>query len=702
MRLRSILALLLLTCFLPTTFAQTPQQAPPPIQTPTPAATPTVDQDDVVKITTNLVQVDAVVTKDGKYVKDLKAEDFEIFEDGRRQEITSFAYISNLPNASTSSASSVTRQPPEKAAPPALIRTPRVEDPRRIIALVVDDLGLSAESMGSVRKQLRKFVNEKLDPNDLVAIIRTGGSVGALQQFTNDRRLIDRALSQIKWNICSRVGVSVLPPVVRGITTYYRPCGMTYGSTLQTLRFVVEAMGEMPGRKSMVVFSDSLPEEEQDFTAPDRFGNRYPAPYMSGNANLAFLLRRIAEQAIRSSVVIYTVDSGGLQYTGPTAQDTFSGDARQMAAQMNGVFSQRSELLFYRRQGADLIAKQTGGFFVRNSNDFQLDRIMEEQSGYYLIGYRPTGETFNRTFHHIKAKVKKSGMSLRTRFGFFGVSEEQDAKSKRAPGDKTMVALLSPFGAQDLNLDLTALFANDASGSLVRSMVSLDPKDLSFTQNPDGSRQGSIEVRTMLFGDNGVIVDQAIHTRGLTLTADIYEKALREGILVSFDSYIKRPGAYQMRVAIRDLTTSRIGSASEFVSVPDLNNKQLALSGVLMTQESGVSPNLELTARRFTSGMNVQFSARIYNAVLDPVTQRTQVAVQSNLYRDGKRVLTGPTLSVDATNQNDLQRLAVSSVLRLTPDLEPGNYYLQLVVTDLLSKQKENQAIQWMDFEIVR
>jgi hypothetical protein len=122
----------------------------------------------------------------------------------------------------------------------------------------------------------------------------------------------------------------------------------------------------------------------------------------------------------------------------------------------------------------------------------------------------------------------------------------------------------------------------------------------------------------MLFGDNGVIVDQAIHTRGLTLTADIYEKALREGILVDFDTYIKKPGAYQMRVAVRDLTTSRIGSASEFVSIPNLDNKQLALSGILMTQESGVSPNLDLTARRFTSGMNVTISARIYNAILDP------------------------------------------------------------------------------------
>ncbi|PYS74073.1 MAG: hypothetical protein DMF69_03050, partial [Acidobacteria bacterium] len=493
MRLRSILALLLLTCFLLTSFAQTQQQAPATQSTPT-----ANDQDDVVKITTNLVQVDAVVTKDGKYVKDLKAEDFEIFEDGRKQEIASFAYISNLPNATTS----VTRQPPDKAAPPAVIRTPRVEDPRRIIALVVDDLGLSAESMGSVRKQLRKFVNEKLDPNDLVAIIRTSGTVGALQQFTNDRRLIDRALSQVRWNVCSRVGVTVFPPLTHGgVTRYYPPCGMTYGNSLQTLRFVVEAMGEMPGRKSMVVFSDSLPEEEQDFTAPDRFGNRYPAPYISNNTNFSFLLRRIAEQAIRSSVVIYTVDSGGLQYTGPTAQDTFSGSASQVAAQVNNVSSQRSDLLFYRRQGADLIAKQTGGFFVRNSNDFQLDRIMEEQSGYYLIGYRPTDETFNRTFHHLKAKVKKSGMSLRTRFGFFGVSEEEVAKTKRSPSDKTMVALMSPFGAQDLNLDLTALFVNNASGSLVRSMLSIDPKDLSFTQNPDGSRQASIQVRIMVFGD---------------------------------------------------------------------------------------------------------------------------------------------------------------------------------------------------------
>src|SRR6185295_5168819 len=110
---------------------------------------------------------------------------------------------------------------------------------------------------------------------------------------------------------------------------------------------------------------------------------------------------------------------------------------------------------------AELIAKQTGGFQVRNSNYYNLDRIMEDQSGYYLLGYRPTDETFNRRFHHIKAKVKPSGMSIRTRFGFFGVTEEEAAKAKPSTQGLTNLALASPFTAQDIEVDMTSFFVED-------------------------------------------------------------------------------------------------------------------------------------------------------------------------------------------------------------------------------------------------
>jgi len=137
------LALLLLFSLLLPGFAQTPQATAKT----TPSNQTTDEKDDVVRITTNLVQVDAVVTKDGKPVRDLKAEDFEIFEDGHKQTISSFAYISNVGPAPTS-------RPPETKNVPPLPATPlRPNEPRRTMALVVDDLGLSAESMSLVRKQ---------------------------------------------------------------------------------------------------------------------------------------------------------------------------------------------------------------------------------------------------------------------------------------------------------------------------------------------------------------------------------------------------------------------------------------------------------------------------------------------------------------------------------------------------------------------
>lgn len=138
------------------------------------------DQDDVVKITTNVVQVDAVVTKGGKTVPNLTAQDFEIYEDGRRQTITSFAYVSNV--ASSPPAPPPSNKVADVAPPPQIKR----DNPHRTIALVVDDLGLSAESMAQVRQQLRKFIDEELQPNDLVAVMRTSGELGALQQGVSE------------------------------------------------------------------------------------------------------------------------------------------------------------------------------------------------------------------------------------------------------------------------------------------------------------------------------------------------------------------------------------------------------------------------------------------------------------------------------------------------------------------------------------
>ena len=134
-------------------------------------------QEDVVRITTNLVHVDVVVVdKEGRQVVDLTPEDFDIVEDGKRQQITNFSYVSlggvlAENHAATPGAANAPRVPPAPLRP---------EQTRRTVALVVDDLGLSFQSIGFVKEALRKFVEEQMQPGDQVAIIRTGGNAGAL------------------------------------------------------------------------------------------------------------------------------------------------------------------------------------------------------------------------------------------------------------------------------------------------------------------------------------------------------------------------------------------------------------------------------------------------------------------------------------------------------------------------------------------
>ena len=240
---------------------------PPP---PVPQATPQkVEDADVVKITTNLVQVDAVVTdKDGKIVTDLKPEEVEIPEDGRKQKITHFLYNSTEPPAPPNSARS---RPVDKNAPPVPPSKLRPEDVRRTIAVVIDDLGLSWESTSYVRRALKKFVDEQIQPGDLVAIIRTSGGMGALQQFTADKRQLYAAVERVKWNSLGRGGVSAFAPMEPPTPGKFGPDvdeknedlnrfreDVFAVGTLGAISYVVRGLKELPGRKSILLVSDGF------------------------------------------------------------------------------------------------------------------------------------------------------------------------------------------------------------------------------------------------------------------------------------------------------------------------------------------------------------------------------------------------------------------------------------------------------------
>jgi hypothetical protein len=519
-------------------------------------------------------------------------------------------------------------------------------------------------------------------------------------------------VDQLRWNICSRIGVHVLP-IHQEFDNGPLFCGWkSYTLTLKSLRFIIDAMGYLPGRKSLVLVADDQPiaAEDQFMKRPDAIkpvgiGDRGVAddPSMLGDdtTNYSSFLQKIAEKAIRSSVVIYSVDTQGVQYTGPTAADTFGSSMSRNPQQIGNLISSRSRLLYQRREGGDLVARQTGGFQIRNSNSYEFNRILEDQSGYYLIGYRPTEETFNRNFHQIKAKVKRAGMTLRTRYGFFGVTEEEAERAKQpSTQDLTNLALTSPFTAQDIEVDMTSFFVDDNAGNpLVRSFVHIDAKGLTFT--PVNERQqASIELHGMVFGDNGAVAQQVKRGATLMLTDSEYKQAMTNGIGLSFDMPVKRAGGYQARLAVRDRTSSKIGSAGQFVVVPDLKNKKPAVSGIVLALPGANQSVNNAGGRRFRQNDELYYAFNLYNAANESGQLRNLV-MTAKIFRDDKIVYSGPEVPITVTNQPDLSRVFINNVIKLTPDLGPGDYYLQVTISDKDAvKNKSAPVVQWIDFQI--
>jgi len=713
----------------------------PPMQQPAPKAsrtpTQTESDDDVVRISTNLVQVDVIVTdRHGVAVTDLKPEEVQIFEDGKPQKITHFSYV--VADSANPAPTPKPIKPVDKNASPIPTAPPTIARPdqvRRTIALVVDDLGLSFQSFYYVRRALKKFVDEQMQPTDLVAVIRTAGGIGALQQFTSDKRQLYAAIDHLKWGANGRSGISPFAAMEdnSGRTeasleaeedlNRFREDVFTVG-TLGAVRSVVDGLRELPGRKSVLLISDGFPIYRRDH------------PLENQRASEA--LNRLVDLAGRAAVVIYTMDASGLQTLGLTAADNTGG---RSADQVQTFMTGRRNEAFERQEGLDVLAKETGGIAIRNTNDLGggIKRVMDDQKGYYLIGYRPDEGTFDakdgrRKFHKLSGKVTRSGKySFRLRNGFYGISDEEVQTAANTPVRQLVRALISPFKSADVNLHLTSLFANDAkAGSLMRSLIHVNCKNLTFTDEPDGWHQSEFDVVAMTFGENGNLVAEPVsRTYKLRVRAGDYDTVLRDGLVYFLTVPIKKAGAYQLRAAVRDHGSQRVGSASQFVEVPDLSKNRLTLSGIVISgtdpkaasnsQAQGTpaigtlptdSQNNErqeykratssAAVRQFHRGQVLDYGLVIYNAKVEKANPQPQLQLQIKIFRDGKPVFVGREQDFKLSGPSDLKRLGAAGGIQLGADMVPGEYVFQVIVRDLLADQKHRLATQWMDFEIVK
>lgn len=694
-------------------------------QVSTPTPTPS-DDGDVVKITTALIQIDVTVTdKKGAIVRDLRSDEIEIYENGKKQDISNFSFISNTRELTEEQK----KNPPQAIPlPPTAVKPEQV---RRTIALVVDDLTLSFESTYYVRRALKKFVDEQMQEGDLVAIIRTGAGIGALQQFTTDRRQLYAAIEKVRWNSSGAGNIGAFAPLEARIDTGQEPTEPEPGErtaegierenndfrasifatgTLGAINYVVRGMAELPGRKSVMLLSDGFKLFTKD------------AGGFTDSGRVLDSLRRLVDQANRASVVVYTMDARGLQVTGITAADNTGG---RTVEQIQQAANDRGNELRDTQDGLRFLARETGGIAILNNNDLSggIRKILDDQS-YYLVGYQPDDETFDpktRRFNKLDVRVTRPGTKVRYRSGFFGISDEKMLPAKQTGEARLINALTSPFAVNEISLSLNALFGNNIkNGSFVRSLLHIRTQDLSFTDEADGSKKAVFDVMAVGFGDNGVAVDQIAKTYTMTLRKDMYERFLRTGMVYDFSFPIKKPGAYQLRVAIRDHKSEKVGSANQFVEVPNLKKNRLTLSGVVLENipyavwekhrdGAAVSasvynsdPLSDTSLSKFKAGTVLNYAFTIFNAKND-ASQRANLTSQSSLFRDGKQIFEGkpqPVLTEGRTDPKGLNFYAAS--LSLGTEMAVGDYVLQIVITDNNAKEKRKMVTQFVQFEIVK
>ena len=457
----------------------------------------------------------------------------------------------------------------------------------------------------------------------------------------------------------------------------------------------------------------------------------------------------LADDALRAGVVINFLDIRGLQ-NNPEFADASTSDGWNLdhIKQIQGeLFNKMSPAVIGAilsmelkklndslRDALNPLPVKTGGVFIENSNFFLSGIGKEAESlmkGYYLVSYAPPSDTFKsdgkETYNNIKVNVRRRNVQVYTRDGFYN-RLESEAEAAAQAAHPLQDAIFSPFMHADLNVNIAAGYIKDAKvGHVVRSWIHIDPKDVKVIETEDGGARINLEMACLTSDTNGFVQDFKLLEHILTIVPENKAENLaliqKHGIRFALLLPVKKPGSYYVRIAVRDKDSGNTGSAYQFIEIPNLDRKGLALSNIfLLTSADDLNwLRSDVTAeaaeglffpvfqarevsspalRTYAVGDNLQILTMLYNAEEKAIAD-SDIEMQFILYRDGKEFMRNepkPVISAGASNPDGipiLQELTIGS------DMPPGDYVLQLVATDKKNgKKPEGDTTQAISFTV--
>ena len=694
---------------------QAQQQQPTP-----PSVPPSRSQQDVVRVYTELVQTDVMVfDKQGRFVKDLTRDNFELRIDGKARPIQAFELITAGSNEESQLAAA-------RGATTININRPIPLDRGRIVFFYVDDFHMDLPSFSMARKVINNFIEKEMGQNDQVAIASATGQIGFLQQLTNDRMVLHAAAARLnprtysvkdlerppmsEYNalLIERENRDVLdffitetmranPGITRDIAahmvraragTIVSQAAVFNSNTLIGLERLVKTAKDLPGRKIVFFLSGG-------FLIENRRGDSFSK------------LRDVTNAAAKSGVVIYSMDTRGLvaSLTDASTDAPFDPSGR--------LINSGAGELTATQDGMNALAADTGGKALFNTNDLTkgFAPALKETSAYYLLAWKPDGEAQKeKRFRNIEVKlINRPDLTVRVRKGYLDLEPEPAVAAKPeaqpTPVKTTAAKLREAIGAAYPERGLPILMSADyydvaGKGGTLSTAIQIPVEFLQFTPDPSGKSQATIDVSGAFFDDHGKPQGSFLERIVATSSAGPSSTGADRDITFTYPAKLP-PGLYQVRVAARDDKSGRVGSAHAWFEIPDLTKKKLTMSSVLLgerrqqpttnvssnvTNSGAVSPIAMSASHRFQRDSTLRFLVFAYNATLSTADQKPDLAIQVQVVRDDQPVITTALRKIGTDQNSDVARLPYAAEIPLT-DLQPGRYLLHVTIIDRLSKQ---------------
>ena len=597
----SKLAALALVGITPLSFAQVP-------------AKPEIPQAPI-RVSTELVLVNVVARdKKGNPVRDLKQSDFTLYEDGKKQQVLTFDFedvdqLAAATGPTISGAAPGTLLHSSKKAPPTL----EAKD-RRLIVLFFDFSAMEPEEIDRSVDAAKKFVTEELQPADLIALVSLSTNMHVDCDFTDDRDKLNAMLSsytssQGQGFDNGAAGSSEGTAETSGSYTEDDTDLNTFTADrkLVAIQSLVQVLGKLPQKKSVVLFSNGITQTGVDNQSA---------------------LRAATAAAVKANTSIYSLDIRGLQAFPP------GGEAQNASLHGQSAYTGASVLNDLNGNAASqdtlaTLSADTGGKAFFDSNDFSgvFTQVQKDSSVYYVLGFTSTNGAKDGRYRHLKVTVSRPDLKLDFRSGYYAGRDFEHLN--RADREQQLDDELS---AQLPRVDVpvyvgASYFRKDESHYYLAVSLVVPGSQIPFVTEKDKDN-ATIDIIGEVLESGKFPVG---HLRDTVKLAVESTREVRRKNVQYNTGFVLAPGNYHLKFVLRENQTGRMGSFETDVHIPDLRKSPLKMSSVLLS-----SLRVPAAAKKNTGNPLIQDQMELVPNITHVFTPDQHLYLQYEIYDPSK------------------------------------------------------------------